>query len=72
VNSGIELDFAILAESAKSEAARSASDRASRVVIVLAVLLVVLTAAILWLTYELARHPGAGWRRRLRSPLVIT
>ncbi len=37
-----------------------ASDKASRLLAASTVALVVLTAAILWLTYELAQHPGAG------------
>lgn len=37
-----------------------ASDKASRLLVASTVVLVVLTAAIQWLTYELAQHPGAG------------
>jgi hypothetical protein len=38
---------------------QAASDRASRWLIRLTILLVVLTAVIVWLTYELSQHPGA-------------
>ncbi len=37
-----------------------ASDKASRLLVASTVVLVVLTAAIQWLTYESAQHPGAG------------
>jgi hypothetical protein len=39
---------------------RRSSDRAARRLIWLTIVLVAMTSAILWLTYELAQHPGAG------------
>ena len=37
-----------------------ASDKASRLLVASTIVLVVLTGAILWLTYALVQHPGAG------------
>ena len=39
---------------------KAASDRAAQRLIWLTAVLVVMTGAILWLTFELAQHPGAG------------
>ena len=39
---------------------RKASDKASRLLVASTIALVVLTGAILWLTYAFAQHPGAG------------
>jgi hypothetical protein len=39
---------------------KAASDRTSRWLIYLTIVLVALTAVIAWFTVELAHHPGAG------------
>lgn len=39
---------------------KAASDRTAAVMIGLTIVLVALTGVIVWLTYELAQHPGAG------------
>lgn len=39
---------------------KASSDRTARWLISLTVVLVIMTGAILWLTHELAQHPGVG------------